>query len=98
MQNMTESTAYDFTFAGLDGKALALSRFAGSALLVVNTASECGHTPQYEGLEELWTRYRDRGLVVIGVPCNQFGGQEPGSAEQIGAFCRKNYGVSFPLT
>jgi glutathione peroxidase len=98
MQTMTENTAHEFNFTGLDGKALALSQFAGSAILVVNTASECGYTPQYEGLEKLWQRYRDRGLVVIGVPCNQFGGQEPGTAEQIGTFCRKNYGVSFPLT
>jgi glutathione peroxidase len=75
-----------------------LARFKGDVLLVVNTASECGYTPQYEGLESVWRANRDRGLQVLGVPCNQFGGQEPGSAAEIGAFCQKNYGVSFPLT
>jgi glutathione peroxidase len=65
---------------------------------VVNTASECGYTPQYAELQQLWERYRERGLVVLGVPCNDFGAQEPGEAPQIGAFCQKNYGVTFPLT
>ena len=94
---MYDKTAYDFSFAALDGSALPLSRYAGEALLIVNTASECGYTPQYEELETLWQTYRDRGLTVIGVPCNQFGAQEPGSAAEIGAFCRRNYGVSFPM-
>jgi len=69
----------------------------GKPTLVVNTASECGYTPQYAELEQLWERYRERGLVVLGVPCNDFGQQEPGDATQIGGFCQKNYGVSFPL-
>ena len=95
---MSAKTAYDFSFSALDGTPLPLARFKGDVLLVVNTASECGYTPQYEGLESLWQAYRDRGLQVVGVPCNQFGGQEPGSAQEIGAFCQKNYGVTFPLT
>jgi glutathione peroxidase len=69
----------------------------GKPTLVVNTASECGYTPQYAELQQLWERYRERGLVVLGVPCNDFGGQEPDDAPQIGAFCQKNYGVTFPL-
>lgn len=91
-------TAHDFTFTGIDGKPLALSQFAGKIVLVVNTASECGYTPQYEGLEELWKTYGDRGLVVVGVPSNDFGGQEPGTADEIATFCKVNYGVTFPLT
>lgn len=90
--------AYDFTFEALDGSALPLSGFKGRVLLIVNTASECGFTPQYAGLEELWQRDRARGLTVIGVPCNQFGKQEPGTADEIGLFCEKNYGVTFPMT
>jgi len=90
--------AHDFTFTAIDGSPLPLSRFRGKVLLVVNTASECGYTPQYADLERLWQNYRERGLVVLGVPCNDFGGQEPGTASEIGAFCQKNYGVSFPLT
>ena len=70
----------------------------GKPTLVVNTASECGYTPQYAELQQLYERYRERGLVVLGVPCNDFGAQEPGDAPQIGAFCQKNYGVTFPLT
>ncbi|MFN7175906.1 MAG: glutathione peroxidase [Thermaurantiacus sp.] len=81
----------------LDGKATTLGTWAGQVRLVVNTASKCGFTPQYEGLESLWQRYRDRGFVVLGFPCNQFGNQEPGAADEIGAFCHKNYGVSFPM-
>jgi glutathione peroxidase len=95
---MNSKTAHDFSFNALDGTPLPLARFKGYVLLVVNTASECGYTPQYEGLESVWRSHRDRGLQVLGVPCNQFGGQEPGSAAEIGAFCQKNYGVSFPLT
>jgi len=90
--------AHDFTFARLSGETLPLKDFAGKAILVVNTASECGYTPQYDELEKLWQANKDKGLVVLGVPCNQFGGQEPGSDVEIGAFCRKNYGVTFPLT
>lgn len=90
--------AHDFIFTGLAGDELPLKDFAGKAVLVVNTASECGYTPQYEELEALWQANKDRGLVVLGVPCNQFGAQEPGSEAEIGAFCQRNYGVSFPMT
>jgi glutathione peroxidase len=81
----------------LDGRPIRLEEFRGRVLLIVNTASQCGFTPQYAGLEALYHDYGERGLAVLGFPCNQFGGQEPGTAAQIGAFCRKNYGVSFPL-
>lgn len=92
------ANAHDFTFKLLSGETLPLKDFAGKAILVVNTASECGFTPQYEGLEKLWRANKDKGLVVLGVPCNQFGGQEPGSEAEIGAFCTKNYDVTFPMT
>jgi glutathione peroxidase len=92
------ANAHDFAFTRLSGEKLPLSEFAGKAILVVNTASECGYTPQYEELEKLWQANKDKGLVVLGVPCNQFGGQEPGTEAEIGAFCKKNYGVTFPLT
>jgi glutathione peroxidase len=91
------SSFYDFSANSLDGKPVALKDFAGKVLLVVNTASKCGFTPQYEGLEALYEQYRERGLAVLGFPCNQFGAQEPGTAEEIGSFCQKNYGVSFPM-
>lgn len=91
------SNVYDFTANSLDGKPVSLRDYAGKVLLIVNTASKCGFTPQYEGLEAMYQKYRDRGLAVLGFPCNQFGAQEPGSAEEIGSFCQKNYGVSFPL-
>lgn len=90
-------SVYDFEARSLDGRPTSLREFAGKVMLIVNTASKCGFTPQYEGLEALYRKYRDRGFVVLGFPCNQFGGQEPGSAEEIGAFCRSNYGVSFPM-
>ncbi len=89
--------AYRFQFAALDGAPLPLSAWRGRPVLVVNTASFCGYTPQYSGLEALWRRYRDRGLVVLGVPSNDFGRQEPGSAAEIGEFCTTNYAVDFPL-
>lgn len=89
--------AWDFAFETLSGKPLPLSQFEGKAVLVVNTASKCGFTPQYEGLEELAKKYRDKGLVVLGVPSNDFGGQEPGGAGEIAEFCQVNYGVSFPM-
>jgi glutathione peroxidase len=89
--------AHDFEARALNGDAIALRAYAGKVLLIVNTASKCGFTPQYEGLEALYRKYRDKGLVVLGFPCNQFGEQEPGSADDIGAFCQKNYGVSFPM-
>ncbi len=94
---MAETTAHDFTLTGIDGKPMPLSQFKGKTVLVVNTASECGYTPQYEGLEQLWNAYKDKGLVIVGVPSNDFGGQEPGTAEEIASFCKLNYGVSFPL-
>jgi glutathione peroxidase len=81
----------------LKGEQVSLEKWAGQAILVVNVASRCGFTPQYDGLQELWERYRDRGLLVIGFPSNEFGGQEPGDAEEIGEFCRLNFGVTFPL-
>jgi glutathione peroxidase len=90
--------AHDFTFTGIGGEKLPLDRFKGKPVLVVNTASECGFTPQYAGLQKLWQRYKDRGLIVLGVPSNDFGGQEPGTESEIAAFCTKNYGVDFPLT
>lgn len=81
----------------LDGTSTPFSTFAGKVVLVVNVASRCGYTPQYEDLEKVWKEYRDRGLVVVGFPCNDFGGQEPGSAKEIGEFCRATYGVTFPM-
>ena len=91
-------TAHDFEFRSIDGKPLKLKDYAGHPVLVVNTASECGFTPQYAGLESLWKKYRDRGLIVLGVPSNDFGRQEPGTESDIRNFCTKNYGVSFPMT
>jgi len=89
--------AYEFKATGLDGQPVDLDRYRGKALLIVNTASACGFTPQYQGLEELQRQYAEQGLVVLGFPCNQFGRQEPGSEAEIGAFCEKNYGVTFPM-
>jgi glutathione peroxidase len=89
--------AHDFSFAAIDGGVLPLAAYRGKPVLVVNTASECGFTPQYAEMESLWRRYRDRGFVLIGVPSNDFGGQEPGSATEIKAFCATNYAVDFPL-
>ena len=91
------SNVYDFSANSLDGKPVALRDYSGKVLLIVNTASKCGFTPQYEGLEALYQKYRAQGLTVLGFPCNQFGAQEPGSAAEIGSFCQKNYGVSLPL-
>ncbi|GIZ52940.1 glutathione peroxidase [Noviherbaspirillum aridicola] len=91
------TTVYDFSPAALAGTPVDLSAFRGKVLLIVNTASECGFTPQYKGLEEMYRQYRQRGLEVLGFPCNQFGRQEPGTADEIGAFCEKNFGVTFPL-
>jgi glutathione peroxidase len=91
-------SAHDFEFANIDGGTIKLSAFAGKPVLVVNTASECGLTPQYRGLQALWERYRARGLVVLGVPSNDFGGQEPGSEAEIKDFCSSQYKISFPMT
>jgi glutathione peroxidase len=93
-----DKSAYDFSFTAIDGGALPLSDFKGKAVLVVNTASECGYTPQYKDLQAVWERYRDRGLVVLGVPSNDFGGQEPGTEAEIKRFCERQYAVDFPLT
>lgn len=94
----TGMTAHDFSFTSIDGKPLPMKQFAGKAVLLVNTASQCGFTPQYTDLQKVWSTYRDRGLVVLGVPSNDFGGQEPGSAKQIKEFCEVNFDVDFPLT
>jgi glutathione peroxidase len=91
-------TAHDFSFPGIAGGEIRLADFAGRPLLLVNTASECGFTPQYAELQALWSRYRDRGLVVIGVPSNDFGAQEPDDEAAIKAFCSKGFGVDFPMT
>lgn len=91
------TTVYDFRAKGLDGKDIDLKQFQGKVLLIVNTASECGYTPQYKGLEAVYEQFRDRGVEVLGFPCNQFGAQEPGSNTEIEAFCERNYGVTFPL-
>lgn len=92
------SAFHQLLLQGLDGRDLPLQPYQGKLLLVVNVASQCGLTPQYQGLEALYQQYRERGFAVLGVPCNQFAGQEPGSAEEIQAFCSGNYGVTFPLT
>ena len=94
----SKTTAHDFAFTAIDGTPLPLKSFAGKAVLVVNTASQCGFTPQYAALQDLWTRYRDKGLVLLGVPSNDFGGQEPGTAAEIKEFCEVNFSVDFPLT
>lgn len=95
----TGTSIYDIKILSLDGKdTIDFSRFKGKYVVVVNTASECGYTPQYKDLQDFHSKYKDSGVVVIGCPCNQFGGQEPGTPAEIGAFCQKNYGVTFTLT
>ena len=91
------TTLYDFTVDDIQGKPVKLDRYKGKVLLIVNTASKCGYTPQYQGLEALYEKYQAKGLEVLCFPCNQFGAQEPGSAEEIVSFCDLNYGVKFPL-
>ncbi|AGI25871.1 glutathione peroxidase [Pseudomonas sp. MT3] len=92
------SAFHDLTLEGLDGQDLPLSPLKGKVVLVVNVASKCGLTPQYAGLEKLYQQYKDQGFVVLGLPCNQFAGQEPGSEAEIQSFCSLNYGVSFPMS
>jgi glutathione peroxidase len=94
---MSKANAYAFAFAGLDGGEIRLVEFAGKPILVVNTASLCGYTPQYAGLETLWKRFHGRGLEIIGVPANDFGGQEPGGAAEIAETAHHQYGVTFPI-
>lgn len=91
------TTAYDFSAQTIDGAKRALSKYRGKVLLIVNTASQCGLTPQYAGLEELYRKYHERGLEILGFPCNQFGSQEPGSEGEIAKFCETQFGVSFPM-
>lgn len=91
------TTIYDFAAEKLEGGEQALSDYQGKVLLIVNTASKCGFTPQFEGLEKVFQKYRAQGLVVLGFPCNQFAGQDPGNNSEIGEFCQRNYGVSFPM-
>ena len=92
------TNAHAFAFTSIDGKPLALAGYKGRAVLVVNTASACGFTPQYKGLEALWQAYKGKGLVVLGVPSNDFGAQEPGTESEIKSFCEARFGVDFPLT
>ena len=94
----TAQSAHDFKFTTIDGADLPLSNFRGKALLIVNTASMCGFTPQYSSLQSLWDSYRDRGLVVLGVPSDDFGGQELDTAAEVKSFCQINYDIDFPMT
>jgi len=91
------SSLYDFTMPALNGTPTPLAGFKGKVVLVVNVASQCGYTPQYEGLQALYAKYREQGFVIAGFPANNFGGQEPGTNEEIGAFCKSKYGVTFPM-
>jgi len=92
-----ETNVYSFEAKSIRGKLVSLSEFSGKVLLIVNVASKCGHTKQYAGLEELYRKYHDKGLEILGFPCNQFGGQEPGSDEEIQEFCTIKFGVTFPM-
>lgn len=94
---MADATLHDFETRTLEGEARSLADFAGQVVLLVNVASKCGLTPHYEGLQQLYDRYRERGFSVLGFPCNQFGGQEPGSEPEIREFCTTRYGVTFPM-
>jgi glutathione peroxidase len=98
MSTAQAKTAYDFSFQSIDGEDLPLSKFKGQAILVVNTASHCGFTKQYNGLQALWESYRGKGLIVLGVPSNDFGQQEPGTENEIKEFCETNFNVDFPMT
>jgi glutathione peroxidase len=92
-----DDSIYAFSSRTIDGEEKSLGEFKGKLLLIVNTASQCGYTPQYQGLEQLYKKYRDKNFAVLGFPCNQFGQQEPGKEDEIKSFCQKNYGVTFPL-
>ncbi len=92
-----ELAFYDFSALAVDGHEVPMAQYRGKVALVVNTASRCGYTPQYAGLESIYEQFKDRGLVILGFPCNQFGGQEPGSEAEIAQFCQLNYGVTFPI-
>lgn len=94
---MAASSVHDFTLTSIDGQPAPLASYKGKVLLLVNVASKCGYTPQYTGLQSLYDKYKDRGLVIVGVPANNFGGQEPGTNEEIKTFCTRNYNVSFPM-
>lgn len=94
---MSKQSIGEFDALAIDGKRVKLSRYEGQVMLIVNTASACGFTPQFGGLETLWQAYRDQGLVILGFPSNEFGSQDPGSNEEIASFCQVNYGVSFPM-
>ena len=96
--NAMENNAFNFNFTSIEGNPMPLSEYEGKAVLVVNTASQCGFTPQYEGLQSLWDEYKDKGLVVIGVPSNNFGGQEPGKEDEVKDFCETTFGINFPMT
>ncbi|MFT3859139.1 MAG: glutathione peroxidase [Aquabacterium sp.] len=91
------STVYDFEAQTIQGQPVKLDQYRGQVMLIVNTASKCGFTPQFDGLEKLWKAYGDKGLAILGFPCNQFGGQDPGANDEIASFCQLNYGVSFPM-
>ncbi|ABM96638.1 MULTISPECIES: glutathione peroxidase [Methylibium] len=94
---MITTTIYDFEARSIDGRTVSLADYRGKVLLIVNTASACGFTPQFAGLQSLWQAYGERGLAVLGFPSNEFGGQDPGSNDEIASFCQLNYGVSFPM-
>ncbi|HEY9699916.1 MAG TPA: glutathione peroxidase [Trichocoleus sp.] len=97
MSTQTSPSIYDFSATSIEGQPVSLSTFKDKVLLIVNTASQCGFTPQYQGLQALYDKYQDQGFIVLGFPCNQFGQQEPGSTEEIQSFCEMRYGVNFPL-
>ncbi|MEC7984531.1 MAG: glutathione peroxidase [Myxococcota bacterium] len=96
-QAQEHTNVHAYAIPAMDGTDVPLSKYKGKTVMIVNTASKCGFTPQYDGLEKVYNDYKDKGLVILGLPCNDFGGQESGSDEEIATFCRKNYGVTFPI-